>query len=270
MLFERSYQFLGGSTSGGPRQKKGLARVWELIMDNTARFLVSNLICLICMLPCALGIAYALSKNSPILLALAGLVGGMLFGPSYAALSDGVLLAVRDLPGEWWRKYLRAWRVNWKDALVPGGILGCLVAVLTYEFCTIKFEQRLPTSMYVCALVAVVVLLAFFTYLWPQLVYADLKLHQMLNNCMMMLLAHPLVSVAATLVQAAYWGLLLWFFPFTAILILLTGVWLPNLLGLMIVYNQLNQDFKIEERQLGGAARQSETDDEAPEEDDID
>ena len=87
---------------------------------------------------------------------------------------------------------------------------------------------------------------------------------------MMMLLAHPLVSVAATLVQAAYWGLLLWFFPFTAILIPLTGVWLPNLLGLMIVYNQLNQDFKIEERQLGGAARQPETDDAAPEEDDID
>lgn len=269
MLFERSYQFLGGSTSGGPRQKKGLGRVWELIMDNTARFLVSNLICLICMLPCALGIAYALSENSPILLALAGLVGGMLFGPSYAALSDGVLLAVRDLPGAWWRKYLRAWRVNWKDALVPGGILGCLVAVLTYEFCTIKFEQRLPVSMYVCAIVAVVVLLAFFTYLWPQLVYADLKLHQMLNNCMMMLLAHPLVSVAATLVQAAYWGLLLWFFPFTAILIPLTGVWLPNLLGLMIVYNQLNRDFKIEERQFGGTARQPETEEAAPEEGDV-
>lgn len=265
-MFERSYQIIGGSTSGGPQRKKGLGRVWELIMDNTSRFLLSNLICLACMIPCALGIFYALGQNSPLLLALAGLVGGMLFGPSYGAMSDGILLAVRDLPGDWWKKYRRAWRVNWKDALVPGGILGCVVAVLTYEICSIQFDQLLPASMYICTIAAVVILLAFFTFLWPQLVYTDLKLHQILSNCMMMMMAHPLVTLAATAVQVAYWGLLAWFFPYTIIFLPFTGLWLPNLLGLMIIYNQLNRDFKIEERQADVSAPSAEEDDEAEDE----
>lgn len=251
MLFERSYQFLGGSTSGGPQRKKGLGRVWELIMDNTARFLLSNLICILCALPCAIGIFCALARNSLLLLILAGLLGGMVFGPSYGALSDGVLLAVRDLPGEWWHKYLHAWKMSWKDSLLPGAILGALVAVMTYEYYQVDYGIELPGSMYVSTLAAIVLLIAFFTYLWPQLVYTDLKFHQMIPNCLMMLLAHPLVSIVSILVQLAYWGLLLWFFPLTSILIPITGAWLPNLLGLMIVYNQLNQDFKIEARQFG-------------------
>lgn len=256
MLFERSYQILGGSTSGGPQRKRGLGRVWELIMDNTARFLVSNLICILCALPCVLGILYALGENSLLMLILAGLVGGMIFGPSYGALSDGVLLAVRDLPGEWWRKYRHAWKMSWKDSLIPGGVLGCLVSLMTYEYYQVDYGIELPGSMYACTLVAIVVLVAFFTYLWPQLVFTDLKLRQILPNCLMMLLAHPLVSLASILVQLAYWGLLLWFFPMTGILIPITGAWLPSLLGLMIVYNQLNRDFKIEARQFGGQAEE--------------
>lgn len=254
-MFERSYQFLGGSTSGGPQRKKGLGRVWELIMDNTLRFLVSNLICILCALPCVLGILYALSYNSLLLMLGAGLVGGMLFGPSYGALSEGVLRAVRDLPGQWWKSYLRAWKMSWKDSLIPGAALGCLVALMTTEYYLLDYGVELPEAIFPCTMVAIVVLVAFFTYLWPQLVYTDLKLRQMLPNCLMMILAHPLVSLGAILVQLAYWGLLLGLFPATGILIPLTGAWLPNLLGLMIVYRQLDKEFQIEARQTVGAAQ---------------
>ena len=248
-MFERSYQFLGGSTSGGPQRKKGLGRVWELIMDNTTRFLVSNLICILCALPCVLGFLYALSHNSLLMMLAAGFLGGMLFGPSYGAMCEGILRAVRDLPGQWWKCYLHAWKMSWKDSLIPGAALGCLVALMTVEYYLLDYGVELPEALFPCTLVAIVVLIAFFTYLWPQLVYTDLKLHQMLPNCLMMILAHPLVSLGAILAQLAYWGLLLGLFPATGILIPLTGAWLPNLLGLMIVYNQLNKEFQIEARQ---------------------
>lgn len=246
-MFERSFQ--GGSSQGGPIRRKGLGRVMEIILDNLARFLVSSLVCCLCLVPGAAAVLKAISSGSPFLLAGAGFVGGMLFGPAYGAMSDGMLYAVRGVPGNWWRKYLRAWKRDWKGNLIPGGVMGLLGALLAYEGIMLgAAPDFLPASVYVCTGVALAVAIAVFTYFWPQRAFSDLNNRQIFKNSRLMILFHPMTALKSTLLQLLYWGVLVVGFPYSAIALPLLGFWLPQLLGLLIVYPQLNQDFKMEER----------------------
>lgn len=246
-MFERS--FLGGSTSGGPIKSKGIGKFLEIILDNISRFLFSNFMCLLCMIPGTAGILWALNRDNPALLLGIGFVGGMLFGPAYGALNDGMLYAVRGVPGNWLKKYFHAWKRDWKEELLPGAILGALTALLVYElFVAVFGERALPVSIYVCTGLTVAIVSAIFTYYWPQRVFSDLKNRQIFRNCLLMLMAHPFVGLKAALIHVAYWSLMVVFIPYSGLFLLLFGSWLPNLLGLLAVYPRLNQDFKIEER----------------------
>ena len=241
--------FRGGLNTGGPIRKKGLGRVLEIIMDNLTRFLVSSLICLVTLIPGTAAALYAIGTGNGLLLLAAGAVGGALFGPAYGAMSDGMLYALRGVPGNWWRKYCRAWQRDWKGNLVPGAVTGLLLVLLLYEGAVISADPGfLPTSMYVCSLLSAAVALAVFTYFWPQREFSDLKLGQLLHNSLLMLLARPVNSLKTALVQMLYWGLIVVGFPYSTIALPLLGLWFPQLMGLLVVYRQLNEDFQIEER----------------------
>ncbi len=258
-MFERS--FLGGSNSGGPVRSKGVGKFLEIIMDNTARFLVSNLICLLCLLPGAAGVLWSLNRDNPALLLAAGLLGGVLFGPAYGAMSDGMLYAVRGLPGNWLKRYFHAWKRDWTDGLLPGGILGALAALLVYEFFIAVFgDGSLPVSIYVCTGITVAVASAVFTYYWPQRVFSDLKNRQIFRNCLLLLMAHPLLGLKAALIHMAYWGAMTLLVPYSALFLALFGFWLPALLGLLAVYPQLDKDFRIEERSADSIEQEEEDD----------
>lgn len=246
-MFERS--FLGGRNTGGPIKSKGLARVLEIILDNLSRFLISNLLCLLCLAPGGLVVLYALTGSSPLLLFGAGLLGGMLFGPAYGAMSDGMLYAVRGVPGNWWRKYRRAWARDWRGNLIPGAITGLLAALLVYEAFVLAMDASfLPPSIYVCTAVTVALLMGLFTYFWPQRAFSDLKIGQLFKNSRLMMMAHPSTALKAVGVQLLYWALIVVGFPYSAIALPVLGLWFPQLMGLLIIYPQLNEDFKIEER----------------------
>lgn len=249
-MFERIFQ--GGSNSGGPVRHKGLRRVLEIILDNLSRFLLSSLLCFLSLVPGALAVLRALSGSSFLLLLAAGFAGGLLFGPAYGAMSDGMLYAVRGVPGNWWRKYRRTWRRDWRGNMIPGGIMGLFGALLAYEGILLgAAPDFLPVSVYVCTGIAVAVAMAISTYFWPQRVFSDLKNRQIFKNSRLMILMHPMTALKALLVQMLYWALLVIGFPYSAIALPLLGFWFPELLGLLVVYPQLNEDFKIEER-LGG------------------
>lgn len=241
--------FSGGRNTGGPIKSRGLGRVLGIIMDNMTRFLLSNLICLACLAAGAAAVWYALSQNSAPLLLGAGFLGGMLLGPAYGAMSDGMLQAVRGVPGRWWYKYRRALKRDWKDCLLPGAFTGLLIALLAYEFVILGVDASLlPSSIYICTAITVAVALAVFTYFWPQRVFSDLKMGQIFRNCMLMIMAHPATALKTVLVQALYWGLVVAGFPYSVIALPILGLWFPQLMGLLVVYPQLNTDFKIEER----------------------
>lgn len=246
-MFEKSFQ--GGSNQGGPIRRKGLPRVLEIILDNLTRFLVSSLLCILCLLPEIALVLWALSIGNPLLLAAGGFLGGMLFGPAWGAMSDGMLYALRGVSGSWWKKYRHAWKRDWKGNLVPGGIMGILIALAIYEGIIIgAAPDFLPLSVYACTGVTLAIAIAVFTYFWPQRAFSDLNNRQLFKNSRLMILYHPMTALKSTLIQLAYWAAIALLFPRSVIALPVFGFWLPQLMGLLVIYPQLNEDFKIEER----------------------
>lgn len=246
MFFD--FEKMGGTTTGKAAQSKGLGRLWEMCMDNTVRLLLSNLICLISMIPGALAMLYAVGKNSASLLLLAGILGGAIFGPQYGAMIDGILLALRGSSGEWWARYRMVWKRDWRGNLLPGVLVGILLALTVYVGLTVQFADALPITLLVCMVISVVIAVGIFTYLWPQRVFLDLKLYQIIKNSLYMMIAHPFVTLGSVAVQVAYWAIVVVLAPRSLIVLLVLGLWFPALAGTQIVYGKLNADFKMEER----------------------
>lgn len=247
-MFERYFRN-NGSGDGDPIQRRGLARVLEIILDNLTRLLVSSLLCLVCLIPWAAAVLWAVSRGGALELVGAGFAGGMLFGPAYGAMSDGMLYAVRDVPGDWWRTYCRAWKRDWKGNLIPGGITGVLGALAAYEGIMLGVQPDfLPVSVYVCTGLALAVAMTLFTYFWPQRAFTDLNNRQILKNSRLMIMMHPVTALKALLVELVYWAVLVVAFPYSAIALPLLGLWFPALMALLIIYPQLNEDLKMEER----------------------
>lgn len=247
-MFERFFRNMG-SGDGDPIQRRGLARVLEIILDNLTRLLVSSLLCLVCLIPWAAAVLWAVSRGSAPELLAAGFVGGLLFGPAYGAMVDGMLYAVRDVPGDWWHTYCRAWRRDWRGNLIPGGLTGVLAALAAYEGIMLGVQADfLPLSVYVSTGLALAVALTIFTYFWPQRAFTDLNGWQLFRNSRLMILMHPVTALKALLIQLLYWAALIVAFPYSAIALPLLGLWFPALTGLLIIYPQLNEDLKMEQR----------------------
>lgn len=247
-MFERFFQN-SGSGDGDPIQRRGLARGLEIILDNLTRLLVSSLLCLVCLIPWAAAVLWTVSRGGALELVGAGFTGGLLFGPAYGAMIDGMLYAVRDVPGSWWRTYRRAWKRDWKGNLIPGGITGVLAALAAYEGIMLGAQPDfLPVSVYVCTGLALAVTMTVFTYFWPQRAFTDLNNRQIFKNSRLMILMHPVTALKALLVELLYWAALIVAFPYSAIALPLLGLWFPALMALLIIYPQLNKDLKMEER----------------------
>ncbi len=248
MLFGQDFENMGGTTTGPTSNSTGVRLFWEVCFDNLGRFLGTNALSILFMLPAVAGIIYALSLNSLPARLAAGVLGGVIAGPAYGAMMDGVMRGIRQEPGRWWDHYLQAWKRDWKVNLLPGAVLGGLAAMVVDVVVVLRYGDGLPTSLLVCTIVSIVAALAIFTYLWPQRVLLDLKLRYIFRNSLFMIFAHPLITLLSVAAQLVYWGLMLMLIPYSLIILLLLGLWFPAVMGTMIVYKKLNADLKIEVR----------------------
>lgn len=173
-----------------------------------------------------------------------------------------MLYAVRDVPGGWGRKYLHALKRDWKDCLIPGAVLGALGALLVTEAVIVTLGGSLPGMMYFSSAVAIVVVMAVYTYFWPQRVFADLTMVQTFRNSFFMCMAHPVTALKAVLLQGIYWAIIILLLPHSTLLLPLFGLWMPGLMGLVVIYPQLNVDFLIEERLGDGEDEEDEEEEE--------
>lgn len=251
MLFDGLWRGMGKSDAGRPR-KRGILRFFELIGDNLGRFLACNFLCIVGLIPALAGMALGLWRNNFLIVLAAGLLGGAFFGPFYGAMVDGMLHALRDVPGGWWKKYRHAWRRDFRDCLIPGAVLGAILALLASEGFILAFGGTLSGGVYLCTGITLVAATAIFTYFWPQRVFSDLTAVQVFRNSLFMCMAHPLTILKSILLQGLYWALIVVLLPHSTLLMPILGLWFPCLMGLQAVYAQLNADFHMEER-LGAA-----------------
>lgn len=229
---------------GQPERKKGALRVIEVFDRDSGKFFKAGLLALLGLIPFFLAVFFALAWGSPVLLALC-VPGGMLAAPGLAGLADTLMRGMRDQVGWWWwDTYREAWKRNARASLLPGGVFGLVYGLGLFLLYTITGLAD-PTREFWMLLAALLVTTAIAQFYLPMLVCMELGFPALLRNCFVLFFSHPLKSLLAALVQLAYWGVMLTWFPLTGVILVLTSAWLPMLLAVGILYGALDKHFHL-------------------------
>lgn len=256
-LFSSNFNRPGPGVPHDAPRATGFKRVWEVLSRDTGSFLKANFLLFLSSLPGLLGISFAVATHSLIPAVLAGVLGGLMAAPCLCGLVDTVLRALRDEPGYWWVTYKRAWHNNTRGALLPGAICGLVFGLLVFEC----FHLNVIASGWLdilLFLLGVMLAIALFTLLWPQMVLVELPLFSVARNVLMLFLGNLPRALGAMAVQLVYWGAFLLYFPLTPILLPVTGYWLPVFLSLFILYRPIEKAFHLEEQLQEKRAREEE------------
>ena len=84
-------------------------------------------------------------------------------------------------------------------------------------------------------------------YIFAQIALLDMPFGGILKNAVFLFLGYLPRTMLGVVWQLVYWGALLLFWPLSAPVVLLTGLWLPALLSLMAIYPVLDKSFHLEE-----------------------
>ena len=234
-------------TSQVPGRKVGLPRFFELMGRDLWSFYRASFLCLLGFLPGTALAGFGILADSALLTLLGGLLAGLVGGPFLAGMIDTVLRALRDEPGYWWHTYKRAWKQNWRQSLVPGLLLGLFAGGWSWILKAQTSAGTTDTARWVVTLVSIFIATGFLSWLLAQVPLVDLPLGQLLKNAGLMFLGYFPRTAAAALVLAVYWGAVLLYLPYTVLVLLAFGFWLPVTIALMILYPGLDKAFKLEE-----------------------
>ncbi len=179
------------------------------------------------------------------------IVGGLLAGPALAGMYDTVLRALRDEAGYWWTTYRRAFKRNFKSAILPGIVYCTVVTIQIFlvYFCfnMLYHGTNVGLPMWVATVLNLVLLHMLFSYMWPQVVLLDQPFTLTLKNslnCMIAFLPHALAS---SIVAILFWGVVILCMPLGIFLMLIFGFWFQTEVCCQIVYGDIDRVFHIEE-----------------------
>lgn len=247
-LFHPNYNTPGPGVRKDEPRKKGPARFFEILGRDMGDLFRANLLCTLGFLPALILIFLGILGRTVLLAAAGGILGGILLGPCYAGLHDTILRALRDEPGYWWHIYKKSFRRNWRQSLIPGAILGFLLAsqLFVAYFLIAGGQPDVISAALICMNVLLTAMI--FPYLFSQLVLIDLPLGTLVKNSLLLALSFAPRSIAAALIQIIYWIVIISFLPYTALWVVLFGFALVELIVLMIIYPALDKCFGLEER----------------------
>lgn len=240
------YSRPGPGVSPDEPRKTGLPRIWEMISRDYMRFWLSGLINLLFSLPFVFAVRFAYFTHSILFALLAGVIGGILAAPSFLGLADTLLRSLRDEPGFWWHRYSRALKQSWKGTLLLGAVMGTVFSV---QFFTLTHLSEVDggIALFLCQLVGMILSTGLFAWGLPQQALLELRFGALVKNCFLLFFRHIGKTLTAVAILLGF-TILVWIsFPFSVFLLLLTGLWLPLLCALQVIYPKLDEIFGIEE-----------------------
>ncbi|MGN0983711.1 MAG: DUF624 domain-containing protein [Gemmiger sp.] len=227
-------------------RKVGLPRFFELLGRDLWSFYQASFLCCLGFLPGFVLMLFGLMAGAMPLCVAGGVLAGVVGAPFLCGLLDTVLRALRDEPGYWWHTYKKAWRQNWKESLLPGLAFGVFFGLWISLIFLLTSMESVPISVWTCLVVGLFLGLGYFGYLFAQIPLVSLPLGQLIKNAALMFLGFFPRTLAATLVMAGYWGLVLFYMPYTIPVVFVTGFWLPTVISMMILYPGLDKVFSLE------------------------
>ena len=185
-----------------------------------------NFLTILGALPLAAGITYSVLSSSVLLLIPFSVIGGMLFGPFYAAFYNTLYRTFRDAPGRWFDSWKKSFRRNLRDSLLPGAFLGLGTGLFIFTGFLFYWSEKapgFPTLMWF--IVSAWLFMIILSLFWPQLILFSQPLSVTVRN--MILFASKylwkvlLVGALHIVVIIVY----VLFAPWTIILVPILGFW---------------------------------------------
>lgn len=244
-LFQQQDERPGPGVSPDEPRKKGLRRLWEVCERDIGSLFMAGLLALAGALPYYFAVRLALLLRSVGLAIAAGLLGGAIAFPQICGLTDTVLRGLRDEPGYWWTTYRQAWKRNTRACLLPGAVLGLLLALEALAAQTILEQRTSLHSLWGVAL-GLVVLAALLPYFCAQLVLFQLPLRYMIKNSLLLCLANLPRSLGAAALLLGYFIGAALLQPASYVVLILGNFWLPAAAALLAVYRPMEQVLGLE------------------------
>ena len=249
-LFHSNYDKPGPGVRKDEPRKKGAARFFEILGRDFGDLFRANLLCVVGFLPVVALIFFGIFSNAILVSILGGLLGGIVCGPFFAGLHDTILRTLRDEPGFWWTTYKRAFSRNWKASLLPGAILGFLLASQIFmAYCIFVVGLQITLPVAVMLILNVLLTAMVFPFLFSQLVLMDLPFFDLVKNSLLLALGNAPKVLVMALLQVIYWSVMLLLLPFSLIWAVVFGFAFIELITLMIAFSILDKTFDLE-RQL--------------------
>ena len=218
-------------------RQTGFNRYKQCLSFYRAGWWKAGLLTLLGAVPLCAVITVSILSTSILLLLPGSFLCGMLFGPFLACLYDAVLRGLRDDAR------------NWRDSLLPGGILGFLLGVYAFMAALLWWAQIPPTAgtLFLYAFAGFLLVLVT-TLFWPQLVLFQQTNWTRMRNIVLFTAKYLWRVSAVTILQMLYAALLLLFAPWSLLLLPILGLWYVLFLSQFFLYDALNREFQIEER----------------------
>lgn len=228
----------------------GFDRYRQLLSTRFGPWWKVNLLTLLGFVPLAAGLFYAIGVSSLLVLYPCAAAGGMIAGPFLAGMYDAVLRGLRDDPKPWRHCWKLSWKQNWRGGMLLGAVMGMLFGQYAFLGMVLFWWAEARPGLWTTALylLGLVLILAANSLLWPQLVLFRQRASLRLYNAGLFFLLHFWRVLGAGLLQLAYWAVLVLFAPWTLLLLPVTGIWYIVFLSQLLLYEQMDDAFHIEEQ----------------------
>lgn len=168
----------------------------------------------------------------------------MIAAPGLCGLVDTVLRSLRDEVGLWWYTYRRAWKQNAAASLLPGALFGLVLAAQIFAVSHIGLLEY-PGIQLVTLCLTTVLLLGIGSYLFPLLVLVELPFFAMLKDSLLLFLKNLSRSLGVALILFVFIAAMMLWFPVSAIVLAVGGLWVPVYLACRKIYPILDKEFDL-------------------------
>lgn len=228
-------------------RKKGVARFAEVVGRDTISFWKASVLLILSGVPFMVGLWLTICSGCFWEMLVVSCVSGAIAGPQISGLMDTVLRSLRDEPGFWWHTYRKKWKQNCIESLLPGALTGMILGVQLYVLFYLE-NVVLGTALFIALIACFLLMTGILILVWVQLPLMKLPTFAGIKNAVLLFLIDPIKCAGSALVWLVYMALMWFFVPYSLVVVVLTGVWLPCVMVTLIVYPLINKQFRIEKR----------------------
>lgn len=222
-------------------EKTGLAWFFALLLRRFWDFFRASLLLLVGVVPGVLLTIWGIWGHSLPTALLGGVLGGLIGGPLLCGLYGTILRSLHGEPGFWSLSYKHTLKRNWRDALLPGAVLGLILSLWLFEAVTLGAQGPVSSVTLLALAEVLFFVLGLSAYVFLQITMVRASAQKIYSNSIRLFIGLLPRSAASAAVQTVYWGVFLLFLPRSVPLLMATGFWLPCLLSMIILRERMEE-----------------------------